>query len=112
MRRREFIALACGAAAAWPLEGRSQQASRTYRIAYLALAGTDDATIVKERLEELGYEEGKNLIFDLRLMLAFLILARPLFSSISPSMFFTILDRSRILPSVPMMPGFSRPAGP
>jgi putative ABC transport system substrate-binding protein len=66
MRRRQFIALACGAAAAWPIEGRSQKASRTYRIAYLALAGTSDATIVKERLRDLGYEEGKNLIFDLR----------------------------------------------
>jgi putative ABC transport system substrate-binding protein len=32
----------------------------------LAFAGTNDATIVKRRLEELGYEEGKNLIFDLR----------------------------------------------
>jgi putative ABC transport system substrate-binding protein len=66
MRRRDFIKLAGGLAAAWPLEGRSQQASRTYRIAYLALAGTNDATIVKERLRELGYEEGKNLVFDLR----------------------------------------------
>jgi putative ABC transport system substrate-binding protein len=58
-----FIA---SSAAAWPLATWAQQASRTYRIAYLALAGTNDATIVKERLKELGYEEGKNLIFDLR----------------------------------------------
>jgi putative tryptophan/tyrosine transport system substrate-binding protein len=65
MRRREFIA-GLGGAAAWPLVARAQQTSRTYRIAYLALAGTNDATIVKERLKELGYEEGKNLIFDLR----------------------------------------------
>jgi putative tryptophan/tyrosine transport system substrate-binding protein len=64
MRRREFIA-GLGGAAAWPLVARAQQTSRTYRIAYLALAGTNDATIVKERLKELGYEE-ENLIFDLR----------------------------------------------
>lgn len=50
----------------WPFVARAQQASRTYRIAYLALAGTKDATIVKERLNELGYQEGKNLTFDLR----------------------------------------------
>ena len=36
MNRREFIAIA-GGAIAWPLEGLSQQASRTYRVAYLGL---------------------------------------------------------------------------
>jgi hypothetical protein len=56
LRRRAFIA-GLGGAAAWPLVARAQQTSRTYRIAYLALAGTNDATIVKERLKELGYEE-------------------------------------------------------
>jgi putative ABC transport system substrate-binding protein len=66
MRRRDFITGFTGAAAAWPFVVRAQQTPRTYRIAYLALAGTNDATIVKERLKEIGYEEGKNLIFDLR----------------------------------------------
>lgn len=72
MRRRDFIkgiagsTAVCGAAAAWPIEGHAEQASKTYRVAYLALAGTNDATIVKQRLKELGYEEGKDLIFDLR----------------------------------------------
>ena len=66
MHRRDFIHFIASSAAAWPLAARAQQASRTYRIAYLALAGTNDVTIVKERLKELGYEEGKNLIFDLR----------------------------------------------
>ena len=65
MRRREFIAITAGAIT-WPVEVLSQPASRTWRVAYLALAGTDDATVVKERLRQLGYEEGKNLIFDLR----------------------------------------------
>jgi putative ABC transport system substrate-binding protein len=65
MRRREFIAIV-GGAISWPVGALAQQAARTYRIAYMALAGTDDATIIKERLRQLGYEEGKNLIFDLR----------------------------------------------
>ncbi len=65
MRRREFMAIV-GGAIGWPVGALAQQASRTYRVAYLALAGTDDATIIKERLKQLGYEEGKNLIFDLR----------------------------------------------
>ena len=47
-----------------------------------------------------------------RLRLAFLILARPPEASISPSMSFTMRDRSRILPSSSMMPGFSRPGAP
>lgn len=66
MRRRDFINFIGTSAAAWPLISRAQQAPRTYRIAYLSLAGTDDATIVKDRFRELGYEEGRNLTFDLR----------------------------------------------
>src|SRR4051795_10768084 len=44
--------------------------------------------------------------------LAFLILARPAGDSASPLMSFTILDRSRILPFLSMIPGFSLPAAP
>jgi putative ABC transport system substrate-binding protein len=65
MKRREFIAMA-GGAIAWPIEAWSQAASRTHRVGYLALAGTDDSTFIKERFRELGYKEGENLIFDLR----------------------------------------------
>jgi putative ABC transport system substrate-binding protein len=66
MRRREFITLLGGAAAAWPLAAGAQQAQKSYRVDYLALAGDQDAVIVKRRLAELGYAEGKNLIFDFR----------------------------------------------
>jgi putative ABC transport system substrate-binding protein len=66
MKRREFIALLGGAAAAWPLVARAQQAQKSYRVDYLALAGDQDAVIIKRRLAELGYAEGKNLIFDFR----------------------------------------------
>ena len=65
MKRREFLAIA-GGVIAWPLEGLSQQASKSYRVAYLALAGNDDSIFIKERFRELGYKEGENLIFDLR----------------------------------------------
>jgi putative tryptophan/tyrosine transport system substrate-binding protein len=66
MRRREFLKLGVGSAIVWPLYLRAQEAGRTYRIAYLTLAGGQDAAIVKQRLNELGYSEGKNLIFDHR----------------------------------------------
>jgi putative ABC transport system substrate-binding protein len=66
MKRREFIALLGGAASAWPLVARAQQAQKSYRVDYLALAGDQDAVIIKRRLAELGYAEGKNLIFDFR----------------------------------------------
>jgi putative tryptophan/tyrosine transport system substrate-binding protein len=64
VKRREFITLLAGAAA-WPLAARAQ-AAKVYRVAYLAYAGDQDAVIVKRRLNELGYSEGQNLIFDLR----------------------------------------------
>ena len=66
IQRREFITLLGGAAAAWPLAVRAQQVPKLYRVAYLALLSGPDAAIVKQRLAELGYVEGKNLIFDLR----------------------------------------------
>ena len=51
MRRRDFIAFA---AIARPLSLHAQQAGKSYRVAYLALAGDEDAVLVKERLDELG----------------------------------------------------------
>jgi ABC-type uncharacterized transport system substrate-binding protein len=63
--RREFITL-LGGAAAWPLAARAQQPARPYRVAYLALLAGRDSVVVKQRLDELGYIEGKNMIFDFR----------------------------------------------
>jgi putative ABC transport system substrate-binding protein len=64
MKRRAFIAFVGAVAATWPFATRAQQAAKSYRVAYLALLGDQDAMIMKRRLDELGYAEGKNLIFD------------------------------------------------
>ena len=66
MRRRDFIALIGGATVAESLPLRAQQAAKSYRLAYLALTSDQDVLIVKQRLDELGYSEGKNLVFDFR----------------------------------------------
>jgi putative ABC transport system substrate-binding protein len=52
-----------------PLAVRAQQAGKPYRIAYLALLSGEDNTFAKpvlQRLEELGYREGKSMIWDYR----------------------------------------------
>jgi putative tryptophan/tyrosine transport system substrate-binding protein len=72
MRRREFITLLGGAAAAWPLAARAQQAAKTHRIAIVhpsvpisEMNETGDhpyyPALFKE-LRRLGYVEGKNLV--------------------------------------------------
>jgi ABC-type uncharacterized transport system substrate-binding protein len=63
MRRRDFICVLSGAVAL-PLTARAQQQERSYRVAYLALLPGEDTTLAKPflaRLQELGYNEGKNV---------------------------------------------------
>ena len=66
MRRREFITLLGGAAAAWPLVARAQQAGKVNRIGFLRVGAPPPSFIepLKKALKELGYVEGKNIIFD------------------------------------------------
>jgi putative ABC transport system substrate-binding protein len=69
MKRREFVSLVGGAAAASLLRSRplrAQPSAKIYRVAYLAYVTDEDVTIVKQHLDELGYSEGRNLIFNFR----------------------------------------------
>ena len=72
MRRREFITLAGGVAAAWPLVARAQQGERVRRIGVLLNLAADDPETGARRaaflqgLQELGWSEGRNLRIDYR----------------------------------------------
>ena len=61
MRRRAFISLLGGLAAAWPLAAHAQQASRV-RVGFVDFAGENDpmgfdrAQVFKRGLERLGWE--------------------------------------------------------
>ena len=72
LRRREFITLLGGAAAAWPLAVRAQQGERMRRIgALIGGAETDPESrarvaALREGLEQRGWSEGRNLRIDYR----------------------------------------------
>jgi putative ABC transport system substrate-binding protein len=72
MRRRDFITLLGGAAAAWPLAARAQQPDGMRRIGVLMSTAENDSNApirigaFKRGLEQLGWIEGRNIRIDLR----------------------------------------------
>src|SRR5262245_52672168 len=72
MRRREFIALVGGVAAAWPVAARAQQPGRGLRIGVLMSLAQDDrqgqryVAAFLDRLHELGWKDGPGLAIDVR----------------------------------------------
>jgi len=72
MRRREFITLLGGAAAAWPLAARAQQGERMRRIGIIMPAAADDSTFQAwvgtflQALAALGWTIGRNVRIDIR----------------------------------------------
>jgi putative tryptophan/tyrosine transport system substrate-binding protein len=68
MKRREFITLIGGAAAALPLAARAQEPGRTYRLGSLHLSPRDAPHHVAffQELRRLGFIEGQNLAVDVR----------------------------------------------
>ena len=72
LRRREFITLLGGVAAAWPLAARGQQGERKRRIGVLMNLAADDpqllvrVTAFVQGLQELGWTVGRNLLIDYR----------------------------------------------
>jgi putative tryptophan/tyrosine transport system substrate-binding protein len=72
MKRREFITLLGGAAAAWPLAARAQQSDQMRRIGILMPYAEDDpetslrVTALRQGLLKLGWTEGRNIRFEHR----------------------------------------------
>jgi len=66
MKRREFITLLGGAAAAWPLAARAQSQLKMLRVGFVGIQPRESwlyATFL-ERMTELGYQEGRNFTFE------------------------------------------------
>jgi putative tryptophan/tyrosine transport system substrate-binding protein len=72
IRRREFITLLGGAAAAWPLTARAQQGERMRRVGVLNPFAENDPEVLanitafRQALQKLGWTDGRNLRIDYR----------------------------------------------
>ncbi len=70
MKRREFITLLGGAAAAWPLAARAQQAGKLPTIGLLVSSTPADESqrigAFTKRLHQLGWIDGRTITIELR----------------------------------------------
>jgi len=69
MRRRDFITLVGGAAAAWPVVARGQQAAMPVISLFNSgkqATNTKNLTTFRQGLKEAGFVEGQNVMIEFR----------------------------------------------
>jgi putative ABC transport system substrate-binding protein len=68
MKRRAFITLLGGAAAAWPLAANAQQARKVWRLGMLQPGAPPEPLleVIRDGLRDLGYMEGRDIVFEVR----------------------------------------------
>jgi putative ABC transport system substrate-binding protein len=70
MRRRDFIIVIAGTAAAWPFAARAQQRATVPRVGFLGNSTAAlEANLIgpfRDGLRALGYEEGRNIVIEYR----------------------------------------------
>ena len=71
MRRREFITLIGGAAAAWPVAARAQEPTKIARVGWLSASLNNPVQalgheVLASALRRLGFTEGENLVLEHR----------------------------------------------
>jgi len=66
MRRRKFITLLGGGAAAWPFAAMAQQAGRTYHLGCLLPSPPNEYVAFFDELRRRGFIEGQNLTVEYR----------------------------------------------
>ncbi|HEV2548202.1 MAG TPA: ABC transporter substrate-binding protein [Stellaceae bacterium] len=72
MRRRDFVAMLGGVAAALPVVARAQQSEPARRIGLLMNRAADSSdgqarlAAIRQRLQQLGWREGQNLLMEIR----------------------------------------------
>ena len=70
MRRREFITLLGGTAAAWPLAAHAQQRGKLFRIGYLGISSPSlephYVEAFRQKLRELGHVDGESIVIEYR----------------------------------------------
>ena len=64
MKRRAFISLLGGAAAAWPLAAHPQSQPKMLQVGFVGIQPRLFYTAFLGRMAELGYEEGRNFTFE------------------------------------------------
>jgi putative tryptophan/tyrosine transport system substrate-binding protein len=112
MRRREFISLLGGAAAAWPLAARAQQPAKVWRIGII-VEGMRSAAYdgFLQGMDELGYVSGRNYVVEwrfadgrylrtLELVADFMRLNIDLIFLGSPAMVYPVRQATRTIPIV------------